>query len=458
MNGRRLRGAVILALAALPMAVQAQRSETELSVERAMGLAASRSAAIVAKNAAAFAADKAVDAAKAQLLPRLTGSLSGAYLPENKQVGIKIPAGELATSPIKIPSSDITITPSSSDLYIKGNVSFAQPIFAWGKIRDSVELALEEARKTRADARGASLDAAREANRAYFSAVLAQKSQEILEKLLGYADQIVADQSAALGEGLATKAQLLATKAERADLVSKLVEAREAQASAREALALFAGDEAETATLSSDFRDALPSVPEEKLKDQTAIASTPFAQASSGLALAERRLLLARDTTILKPDLAFFASLDTAGTSLPYSGGAWADDWSLSLSLGLDVKVDLFDGGASAAGVGEAAAGVEAARAALVAAGKAARLEARRAVEAARRAQAALEAAQARLDYAAEALRAAESSAAEQISSRTELLGARMRDASAALELLQARYALEEAIADLDRIGGQAAR
>jgi outer membrane protein TolC len=450
--------AAILALSALPIAAQIQQQGPEFSVERAMALAASGSASVTARNAAAGAAAKAADAAKARLLPSLSGSLSGAYLPFNKQVGITVPAGELATKPLELPASNITIMPNASNEYFKGNITFAQPIFAWGKIRDNIEMALEEARKSRLDAQGATLDAARQANATYFSAVLAHRSQAILTELLGYADQIVADRSAALGEGLTTKAELLSAKADRADLASKLVEAQEAEASAREALALLAGDEAESATLSSDFRDALPPIAEEKLKDATATSSTPFALASSSLAQAERTLALAKDSTILKPDLSFFASLDTAGTSIPYAMDSWTDDWSLSLSLGLDMKVDFFDGGASAAGVEEAKAGVNAARAALLAAGKAARLEARRAVDAGRRAQAALEAAQARLDYASEALRAAESSAAEQVASRSELLGAKMRDASAALELLDAHYTLEEAIADLDRISGKSAR
>jgi outer membrane protein TolC len=450
--------AAILAIAALPIAAQTQQQGSELSVERAMALAASDSAAVVARNAAALAAAKAVDAAKARRLPSLTGSLSGAYLPVNQEVGITVPAGELATKPIELPASDITIMPNASNEYFKGNLTFAQPLFAWGKIRDSIELALEEARKSSADARGACLDAARQANAAYFSAVLAHRSQTILSELIGYADQIVADRSAALGEGLATKAQLLAAKADRADLASRLVEAQEAEASSREALALLVGEQAVSATLCSDFRDSLPSISEEKLKGQAATSSTSLALASSSLAQAERKLSLARDSTILKPDLSFFASLDTAGTSVPYARSSWSDDWSLSLSLGLDMKVDFFDGGASAAGVGEASAGVDAARAALLEAGKAARLEARRAVDAARRAQAELEASQSRLDYADEALRAAESQAVEQVVSRPELLGARMHDASAALELLEKRYTLEESIADLDRIGGESAR
>jgi uncharacterized sporulation protein YeaH/YhbH (DUF444 family) len=96
---------------------------------------------------------------------------------------------------------------------------------------------------------------------------------------------------------------------------------------------------------------------------------------------------------------------------------------------------------------------VASAQAALQAAGKAARLEARRAVEAARKAEASLAAARAKADWAAESLKAAQASAANQLISRSELDGAMIREASARLAVLEARYALEEAVADLDRLG-----
>jgi hypothetical protein len=38
--------------------------------------------------------------------------------------------------------------------------------------------------------------------------------------------------------------------------------------------------------------------------------------------------------------------------------------------------------------------------------------------------------------------------------SRSELSGAEIREAGARLTVLEARYALEEALADLDRLGG----
>lgn len=458
MIGRAWAAAVLALAAALslasPSAAQAPERGPGLSVEAAMASAASLSAGVAARKAAADAAARAVDAARAGLFPRLAGSLSGAYLPLNDQAGITVPKGALSSYPLTLPEADLTISPNASDFYFKGNLSFSQPLFAWGKIRDGIDLARAEAGLSRAQARGAASDAAREANRAYFAALLAERSSAILAEILAYADQIVADQAAQLDAGLATKAQLLSAKADRAELASQLAQARESAASAREALALLSGEAAASADLSSDFRNALPQSPEAELKAAAASSSTPLAEASARLAQAERRLGLAEDSTILKPDLALFASLDTAGTSVPYSKESWTDGWSLSLSLGLSAKVDFFDGGASAAAVKEARAGAAAAKAALLAAGQEARLEARRALDAGRGAEAALEAARAKAEFAAESLSAVEAQAADQLASRSQLLGARLREAGARLGLLQARYALEEAAADLDRIGG----
>jgi outer membrane protein TolC len=130
-----------------------------------------------------------------------------------------------------------------------------------------------------------------------------------------------------------------------------------------------------------------------------------------------------------------------------------SSNWTWDLSLGLSAKVDLLDGGASAARKKEAAAQVDSARAALQAAGKGARLEVRRAVEAARKAEASLAAARARLDWAAEALKAARASAADQVISRSELYGAEIREATERLAVQGARYAVEESVADLERLG-----
>jgi outer membrane protein TolC len=453
-------GAALVLLAVFALEATAQEKSLPLDIATAEGLASSRADEVAARNAAAQAALRAADAAKAKLLPQISGSATGAYL-ANPPAGLTLGAGKLgkiptsATTAILLPETDTVVLPATSNTYFKGNLTFSQPIFVWGKIRASIDLALLEAKVAEVDARGAERDSAREANRVYYSALLSERGASILAELCGLAQQIIADRQSALDEGLSTKEQLLSSKADLADLNSRLVEAQESAKSSLEALAFYTGLDADRIELRSDFRDALPPIAEDSLKEAAALSSTAFAEAGARLKEAERKLDLEKGSSLFLPDLSFFASFDTLS---PDSGGSMSDSWSWDLSLGLLAKVDFFDGGAARARKKEAAAQVDSAKAALQAAGKGARLEARRAVDAARKAEASLAAARARGDWAAESLRAARASAADQMISRPELNGAQIREASARLTVLEARYALEEAIADLDRLNMEASR
>jgi outer membrane protein len=456
----KLGAALVVFLAVFALEAAAQEKSLPLDIDTAQELARTKADTVAARNAAAQAALKAADAAKAKLLPQISGSATGAYL-VNPPAGLTLDAGKLgkiptsATTSILLPETDTVVLPATSNYYFKGNLTFSQPIFAWGKIRASIDLALLEAKVAEVDARGAERDSAREANRVYYSALLSERSAAILVELRGLAEQIVADRRSALDEGLSTKEQLLSSEADLADLNSRLVEAQESAKSLREALAFYTGLDADRIELQSDFRDTLPPIAEDNLKEAAALSSTAFAEAGARLKEAERKLDLEKGSSLFLPDLSFFAGFDTLS---PNSGGSMSDSWSWDLSLGLMAKVDLFDGGAAGARKKEAAAQVDSAKSALQAAGKGARLEARKAVDAARKAEASLTAARARGDWAAEALRAARASAADQMISRSELNGALIREASARLTVLEARYALEEAIADLDRLNTEASR
>jgi outer membrane protein TolC len=427
-------------------------SDGALDIARAQELASSKADEVAARKAVAAAALGSLDAARSQLLPRISGSLSSAYL-VNPPAGVTVKKGSLATTPIMLPGEDWAVTPDAKSTYFKGNVTFAQPLYAWGKIRAAIDLASLESELASVDARGAGLDAARQANRAYFSALLSRRSAAVLNELRGLAARIVEDRSRVLDEGLSTKESLLSAKADLADLDAKLVEAEEGERSSLEYLAFLTGLDASSITLSSDFRDVLPPIAEEGLKSGAASSSTAFGEARVRLSEARRKLDLEGGSGAFKPDLSVFASLDASGQDIPFSRSSWMDTWSWNLSLGLAAKVDFFDGGAAAARKRAAAAQIEAAEAGLAATLGGLRLEARKAVDAARRSEAALSSARARGDWAAEALKSARALAADEMISRSELSGAEIREASARLTVLGARYALEESLADLDRLG-----
>jgi outer membrane protein TolC len=362
-----------------------------LSIETAEELARSRADEVLARRAAAMAALRAADAARATLLPKLSGSLSGAYL-ANPPVGVTVAKGSLGSLPlgggtiVLLPSQDFSVVPDAKDTYFKGNLTFTQPLLAWGKIRAGIDLAMLETRVADIDAEGAALDSSRQANRAYYSALLSQRSAAVLTELRSLAEEILEDRQQALDEGQATKEELLSSKAYLADLESHIVEAQEGASSSLEALALLTGLDPSSIELVSDFRGSLPPIDEEALKNLAPSSSTSFREAGARLSQARRKLDLESGAALFKPDLSLFASLDASGQDIPFATSAWKDSWAWDLSIGLAAKADFFDGGAAKARKNEASAKIEAAAAALGAAGKALRLEARRAIEAGRRA------------------------------------------------------------------------
>jgi outer membrane protein TolC len=456
-----------------------------LSIDKAEDLASRNADEVQAKAAAANAALRAVDAARANFFPKLTGSVSGAYLPVAPK-GITIPANSLATLPLWFPTNepanapsgtispggslikeDVSLDPTDMTLggytknsYFKGNLTFSQPLFEWGKIKAALDLASYEATIAQVGSAGATLDARRQANRAYFSALLSKDSLPVLQELRDLAASILEDRRSSLDQGFSTQADVLSSTADLAAMDTKLVQDREGLESALESLALLTGLDADTIALASDFRPALPaSLSEDEVKAEAASGSTEVSLARARLSEAKRKLDLERDSSILKPDLALFASLDASGQTIPFSESGWFDStWSCDVSIGLSLDVDFFDGGASLARIKGAQADLEAARIGEAATEKSARLAVRRATEAARGAEASLREKEARAAWAAESLRATQAKASDQAASRPELSASAIAEAGARLDLLYARFSLEESLADLERLAGKAIR
>ena len=191
-----------------------------------------------------------------------------------------------------------------------------------------------------------------------------------------------------MDEGFATKEDLLSSTADLAALDTRLVQAHEGEASAMEALGLLTGLDGATIVLVSPFRTSLPPLSEPDLRDQALASSTEIDVSRARLSQARRKLDLERGSALFLPDVALFASLDVAGQDIPYANATWTDTWNWDISIGINVKADFFDGGASLARRREASTSLEAARIAAGATEKATKLQVRRAVDAARGAQA----------------------------------------------------------------------
>ncbi|HTX71413.1 MAG TPA: TolC family protein, partial [Rectinemataceae bacterium] len=258
-----------------PAAANGEIAELQLSIAQAMELARTNADEVRARAAGLEAALQGERVARAALYPSLSASASGAYL-ANPPEGISVAKGSLGSltvpdgtggyKTIEMPSQDFVVVKNAEDTYFKGNLTFTQPIVAWGKIRASMDIATMEAELALTGREGAARDAAREANRAYYSAKLALESQAILEGLQTLAASIVADRSASLELGLGTKERLLSAQADRAAIDAQLVGARESATTALQSLSALTGIAAgKSIDLVSDFRDGLPALDEESL-------------------------------------------------------------------------------------------------------------------------------------------------------------------------------------------------
>jgi outer membrane protein TolC len=479
---------LILSLGSAQAAGQSvpKASAKDLDLAEAIDLARKNSAPVRATAAAADAALKAVGGARAAWLPKVSASASGAWL-GNPPAGVSVAAGSLGSSqmwvPIpasiapqyyspttgyytgpllpytaSLPANPVTIINDAKDSYFKGSLTFTQPLLAWGKIAAGVALASLEADLAQVKRTGTELDMVRQVKRSYHAALLARDSSAVLAELCELAASIAEDRARSLEAGATTRSEVLSSKSDLASLEEKLVEAREAEKTALESLAFFMGigGDGENLRLSSSFPDRLPPIDEAAIKTAAPTVSTDWGTARVRLSQAGRKLDLERGSSILLPNAALFANLGAEGQVIPFSESAWYENtWTWSLSVGVSVQLDLFDGGASFARIGEARAGLIAAKAGLVGAEEGSRLEARNAVAKARRAEADLAAKEARGEWATEKLRAARASFDNELLSRSEFNGAAILEGSVRLELLSARWTLAEAVADLERLAGK---
>ena len=145
--------ALILVAAALSAKAQAGGG-IPLEIGRAQELAAKGSDEVRARDAAAEAALRAVDAARANFFPKLSASVSGMYL-VNPPKGVTVDAGSLGNLPlwvpatptpsqpysgpfvqypISLPSENWAVVKDAKSTYFKGALTFTQPLVTWGKI------------------------------------------------------------------------------------------------------------------------------------------------------------------------------------------------------------------------------------------------------------------------------------------------------------------------------------
>ncbi len=452
-------GVLALAMCAAPAAVS-----QAITLDDAVTRAQSASEAIRIKGLAVNKARLAQQEAAAQSWPHVNLQASGSYL-VSPPTGYTVAKGALGEIPIPgvglvaMPTQDFTIGAQPYD-YISVAATLSQPLFTWGKIRAAIDAASLQVESAATDLIAQQRDITRQVHRAYFSALLARESVKVLRDLSDTAAAIVADRQAALDQGTGTRESVLDAQSRKAQVDSQLVQAQEGEATALETLGMLTGLDPSTLDLASGFPDAMPALNEPSIRARAQAASTDLAASRNRQSQAQKKLDIEKGGALLRPDVALGLSLAATGAQnylvfngTPPSSNA-TPSWAWDLIISVNVQMSAFDGGESAARIGEAEQDVEAAGQALAQAQKLVRLSVRQAVEAARRSDADLAEKIAAEAYAEERLSNAQASFDNGVSSRADLRAAQILQGSARLDLLLARFTREEALADIQQLTG----
>ena len=283
--------------------------------------------------------------------------------------------------------------------------------------------------------------------------MLAARSLPLLEAMrAAYAD-ILADRRASFAEGTVTRQSVLDAEASAAALQTRIVAAREALASALEALAALTGLGAAEIDPVDGFPDACPDLDEPSLQ-LLAAGSPDIVSARVRLDQAGAKRDLERAGAAPRPDLALSVAGSVSGQRTPFVGADWTDTWDWSVVVSVGAKATAFDSGASRARIGAATADHASAAAAVTQAEKLARLALRSAVQSARGAGALIAERRARLALAEETARNARVSFENDVASREQARLAEIGRLAAALELEAEGAALGDAIGEIEYCTG----
>jgi outer membrane protein TolC len=446
-----------------------------VSLASAYDLAQKGSEAIQLKTLALQKTRIAVQEASSRAWPRVDLQASGSYL-TNPSQGYTVKAGDLGSFSPSIPANTIpgvhvpiplgTFTIPPHDFMIGAQKSsvvsltatLAQPLFTWGKISNAISAAA-----LAVDAAGTNLlvqrrDIDRQVHRAYFGALLAQESANVLNRLKDMAAQIAADRQRSFDEGTITRETVLQAQSDLATIESRLAEAEQSSATARESLGILTGLETSGISLADGFSTEMPAIDESALRAKALLASTDMAAVRTQAGLAQKKLAIEKGSSILLPDVSLALSFNVTGQEDSWDITKWdvtGSGWSYDLIISVGLKMSVFDGLAFSARIGQAQKDAEMAAAGISQTEKLVRVQVRSAVDAAVRADAAVRQKQAAAAYAAERQKNARVSFENGVASQDDSRGSDILEGSAELDLLLALYTREEALADIERITGE---
>jgi outer membrane protein len=434
-----------------PMVVESD----ELSFAQALELAEERSEILMIQQSTIKRARLALAEARGLLGPELSFEAVGGYM-AHPPLTITVEAGDLASIPPStlIPPVDLTFPEDQPAGYFELSLQLSQPLFTWGKLKSSVQLAGLGLESSRAELAERKRKLQQDLHTAYFSGVLARDSLELLQQILDILQEIEEDRKRAFELGSVNRLSVLEIQARISEARRRIVQAGEAFASALEAIALYTDLNPEKIELNSAFREDKPRLSEVELKDSALKSSPSLAKARLDQERARANLQLIRGGANFRPDLSLKLTFELSGQRIPWPKTDWADAWDLNLIAGMGTEGSLFDSGRSRNELRRAEEVLTASQLAIDLLTKQVRLQIRRAFENLELRGAELEEAKAIVVEAEEEQKNASRAFEQQLLIRERWGMARIELLLERLKLLERKYSFELALYELESLAG----
>lgn len=338
------------------------------------------SAAVGRQQAARRGAQAAVRQAEASRYPSLSGQLSGMFVAnpadavevERGQLSGGLPvvtgpsAGAQAPAELLIPPEDITFIESGEHAQYAGSLTLRQPLFTWGRISSSVELARLQERIADTRLSGEQDTVRRTVAGNLYALRQTERLLSIFDSQIETTRELTSIVKEAANQGAASQLELLEQE-------SSLLELRRARSSVvrqqdrilAELRTLTGMEELEPAQVHyeqlAESPSALPQPEAEELARQVLERNRELALLSDRRRARELEREIAEAGFPFRPNIAAVAELQGSISRIPFVQDNWTEQGNWQARIGIVVEGSLFDGGAARAEAGtkEAAAAEE---------------------------------------------------------------------------------------------------
>ena len=429
-----------------PLAVGAE----DLSFARVLELAETHSEILMLQASAVESASLALAEARSRLGPELDFEAVGGYM-AHPPLTITVQPGALSES-IPMPDAPLIFPEDKPSGYFELSLQLSQPLYTWGKLNSSVQLAGLGLESSRSELAEGKRQLRRDLHTAYFSGVLARNSLNLLRQILDILEQIEEDRKRAFELGSVNRLSVLRIQSQISQVQRRVVQAEQAYRTALEAIALYTDLDPENMGLSTGFRREDPGFSETELKEKALQSSPALKKARLDRVRARANLELTRGGTNFRPDISLNLSFELSGQTVPWSQTNWQDSWDLNLIAGVGTKGALFDSGRSRHQLRQAEEALSASHLAVDLLSKQIRLQTRQAVETLQLRRAELRESRAALTQAEEEEKNASRAFEQQLLTREQWGLARIEVLQKQLALLESEYLFERALYELESL------